>query len=329
MTAPSLSTTDLKLSSATLALSTSGSASFRACAIGPTSWGGRDAWAGSGVSDGRLGPGYGVDLLGGYEAEPFVQLGERDEVSVDQVDHRLYDRESLLRAKEGHHAKVDVSELARPGDQEVARVRVGVVEAVLEHLAERALYKRVHQRRRLEPHPAERIPVRQPHTVDPTHREHAARAEFADDLGRGHVGYARVEAAEAAAVGRLDGIVDLRVDQRAKVVDYRDEVDVATERTDHPREHGAVAAQDVQVECDGLLAARPLHLDSNGRAVGERRLVHLAERRRRHRRRLYLGEDLARGYAKLALDDAERFVVGERRHAVLQPLELFEVLGGE
>ena len=68
------------------------------------------------MSNGRLGPGFGVDLLGGYEAEPFVQLCEGDEVSVDQVDHRLYDRESLLRAKEGHHTKVDVSELARPGD---------------------------------------------------------------------------------------------------------------------------------------------------------------------------------------------------------------------
>ena len=64
---------------------------------------------------------------------------------VDEMHHRLDDRVALVRLHVRHHAEVEVAQLALGRRQKVARVRVGVEEAVLEHLAERALHQRIHQ----------------------------------------------------------------------------------------------------------------------------------------------------------------------------------------
>ena len=270
------------------------------------------------------------DVLGGRdEAHPLVQLGQRAEVAVDEVDDGLDDRVALRRREEGHHPKVDVREAAVGPHEQVAHVRVGVEEAALQHLPQRALHERVDDVAPLEAVLAQRRAVSQPEAIDPLHRQHAARRERREDLGRRDVGDGAVEPREPRRVGGLDAVVDLGVDELAKVVDDRDEIDVAAERRDQPRQRRRVGAQDVQVERDDRLAAGPLHLDRHLPAVEERRLVDLPERRRRHRLARDLRVDLRDRHAELGLEDRERGVVGKRRHAVLQPLQLGEVLGGQ
>lgn len=73
----------------------------------------------------------------------------------------------------GHHPKVDVDKNALRGDEQVARVRVGVEESTQEHLAQRALYERVDDRRGLESVSAQGGGVGEAHAVDPLHGEYA------------------------------------------------------------------------------------------------------------------------------------------------------------
>ena len=70
------------------------------------------------------------------EAELLVKPREGLKIAIDHVDDRLDDGVALLRRQERHHAKVDVDQLTRGAHEQVAQVRVGVEEAVGEHLAQ-------------------------------------------------------------------------------------------------------------------------------------------------------------------------------------------------
>ena len=73
-----------------------------------------------------------------------VEAGKGVEVSVDEVHHGLDDGVALVSLHIGHHAEVQITELALGRGQQVTRVGIRVEEAVLEHLAEGALHERVH-----------------------------------------------------------------------------------------------------------------------------------------------------------------------------------------
>ena len=91
----------------------------------------------------------------------------------------LDDGEALCWLEEGHHAEVEVRELALRVDEEVAHVRVRMKEAVAQHLAQRALHERVDDVRGLVD--VARLVGRvaceggETRAVDPLHGEHLVR----------------------------------------------------------------------------------------------------------------------------------------------------------
>ena len=103
-----------------------------------------------------------------------------------------------------------------------------------------------------------------------------------------------------ALVGGLELVVELLVDAQPDLL--RDPLDVEAGR--HPREQAHDHAEVLEVGADGAGDARVLHLDGDLAAVGERRAVDLADRRRRDRLGVELREDLVEGIVELGLDHA-------------------------
>ena len=77
---------------------------------------------------------------------------------------------------------------------------------------------------------------------------------------------------------------------------------------------------------DVLLCARPLDLHHDPRAVGERGLVHLGDRAGGHRLGLDVLEHVLPRHPELLLHDLHDFLLGERRHLVLERGELLDEL---
>ena len=64
-------------------------------------------------------------------------------VAVDEVHDGLDDGVPLAVAQRRHHPKVEVHQLALVAHQQVAQVGIGMEEARVEHLAQRAVDERV------------------------------------------------------------------------------------------------------------------------------------------------------------------------------------------
>lgn len=135
-------------------------------------------------------------------------------------------------------------------------------------------------------------------------------------MGQAHLVVVREEAPELVGVCKLVAVTHLSVDRRSPVVDERGEV--AVEAAGAPQRFGCVA-QDEDVEGDRRQEVRPLDLDGDLlAAVGERRTVHLAERRRGHGLWGDAGEDGGHRAAEVGLQSGKRCLSWEWRDVVLR-----------
>lgn len=148
-------------------------------------------------------------------------------------------------------------------------------------------------------------------------------------LGHVDVRLPAVELRELLGVARLLEVVDLLVDELAKLLDDRLQVNVTPQQRNGLRQQSGELPQDVDVERDALLQVRALHLDGNCLAALEEPLVHLTYRRGRDGRGVHAVEHVFYPLAQLRLDDGERLGVAERLHAVLQLDQLAEILRRE
>jgi hypothetical protein len=92
---------------------------------------------------------------------------------------------------------------------------------------------------------------------------------------------------------------------------------------------GGNLREGLQVLDDHLADARPLNLDRDPAPVAQGRAVHLAQRGRRHRLRLELGEGLGEPDAQLRADDGLHVHERERLDLVLEPGQRFHVGEGK
>ncbi len=87
--------------------------------------------------------------------------------------------------------------------------------------------------------------------------------------------------------------------------------------------------EELDVGVDQRLDAGALHLDDDRGPVGQAGAMHLGDGRGGERRVLELREQLRQRAAELRFDDPARFVGGERRHPVLQRLQLADHVRGK
>ena len=131
---------------------------------------------------------------------------------------------------------------------------------------------------------------------------------------------------DALDARRLDREVELAAQGLGEVGEDRGQVDDATEGRPVAGLLGEQLEQGEILE-DLPLGTRALHLEHDGRAVGQRGAVHLGDRSGGQRGRLDLSERVLPGDAELGLEHRHDLGLRERRHVVLQPRELGDVLG--
>ena len=131
---------------------------------------------------------------------------------------------------------------------------------------------------------------------------------------------------EVLRVAALLPVVELLPDRAGELVHELAGVDEVERPDPFPGEPRGLV-EEAEVGLDLLRRARALHLDRDPASVRQRRAVHLADRRRRHRRRLEVEEQPLERVPELFLDHALGLLERERPHVVLQPAQLDDDVG--
>ena len=96
-------------------------------------------------------------------------------VAGDEAEQNLGEEAALLRPEPAHDAEVDGDQPALGVDEQIARMHVGVEEAVAQRVAQETLDHLVAERRQVVALGLERGMVVERRAVDPFHRQHFAR----------------------------------------------------------------------------------------------------------------------------------------------------------
>ncbi len=142
-----------------------------------------------------------------------MRLRDAPVVAVEERQEILREVALVALAERAHDAEVegDVAALrfALGADENVARVHVGVEEAVAEHLREEDLHARTGERGNVDPLLFEVFPLRNRDAVHPLHHHHPLRAKVPVHLGHDEQARAREVAPQLAGVRRLAQQIEL------------------------------------------------------------------------------------------------------------------------
>ena len=200
-------------------------------------------------------------------------------------------------------------------------MRVGVEEAVAEDHRHPRLGDPVREVAPLVERHRGEVEVGELDSVDPFEREHARAGvrpvdlRDADVLGVGEV------AVELLRVAALQVVVELFADRARELVHELARVD-EVERPDPLAGETRGLVEEHDVGLDLASRTRPLHLDGDTPPVRERGGMHLADRRRRDRHRIELGEQPLERVPELGLDHTANVGEWERAHVVLEGAKL-------
>jgi hypothetical protein len=161
------------------------------------------------------------------EAEADVQLAEGAKVAVDEMYYGLQDAVALVSHHLAHHTEVEVHELAVGGGQQVSAVRVGVEEALFQHLLEGALDHGAHELRLdvlAQEGGREALPI------DPLHYQQLALAVAPVDARHVHRRVVPVQIGKTLGIPGLLQIVYLLVDELSKLLHNGAQVDVPSQQ---------------------------------------------------------------------------------------------------
>ena len=156
---------------------------------------------------------------------------------------------------------------------------------------------------------------------EPLERQHARPRVHPVDLRHAHVRVAREVAVERLRVPALEPVVELLADLPRELVDERVRVD-EVERAHALLHELRRLVEQHEVGLDLPRRTRALDLDRDELPVRERRAVHLADRRRRDRRRIEVEEEALDRVAEIFLDHALGLLERERPHVVLEAAQL-------
>jgi hypothetical protein len=229
----------------------------------------------------------------------------------------------FLLPQPAHDAEVDRDQFAGVVDEEIAGMHVGVEEAVAQRLAQKGLNHRAGEAREVEALGLEPGAVGERRGLDPFEREHVARGAVPVDRGHAEIGIVLGVLGHFRERGRLEAQIHLDRDRAAQRLHYLDEPQPARFRG---QLLGGARGEDegVEIDLEAPLDARPQHLHRHraAAAIGcDRGAMYLRDRSGRHRRP-ERGEQLADRLAQRGFDGALGLDLRERRHLVLQRLEI-------
>jgi hypothetical protein len=247
-------------------------------------------------------------------------LGRLLAAAVDGGEHELEQAVAHARRHVRDHAEVHQHQLGLVGEQHVARVRVGVDDAVHEHLVQVRAHQVGAQLAQRHLGARDRRDVRHLGPPHHLHRQHALRGVVPDRLGHAQVRVRRQVLGEDFEVLRLALVVELGQQHAAELLDPVAEA-VLVVHAAEAADGAGDGAQQVEVGDDAGADVGPLHLDRHLAAVGQDRVVHLAQRRGADRRFVELLEQLVELQAELGLDHRAHRVERHRLDRILHALE--------
>ena len=136
-------------------------------------------------------------------------FGELAEIAVHQVHHRLNQSGAGLTADFTHHPEIQIAEPAIRQGQQVARMRVGMEEAVLQQLLQAAVHTDIHHVVGVDAQLTDRIEIGELHPIDPLHRQHTTAGGLVEDCRYGDARVVAMQLSEFFSVGRLIQVVHL------------------------------------------------------------------------------------------------------------------------
>ncbi|MBI5105850.1 MAG: response regulator, partial [Solirubrobacterales bacterium] len=223
------------------------------------------------------------------------------------------------------HAEVDQPDDAARLDEEVAGMRIGVEEPILEHHLGDDPRRTLGQRMAVDPGSVQRVQVGDVEPPDPLERQHPRRRGVPVNARDVHVGIAREVRSEALGVAPFAEVVDLRPEGVRELLGDTDDV-VARRSAPPPVRASREVEQDLEVAVDLLHDARPPDLDDDLGPVLQHRRMGLADRCGRQRLGVEGGEDLGGRATELASDDGLDVLPRYGGRRVLQPRQLRLVL---
>jgi len=258
----------------------------------------------------------GADVDGGVEeVEGVVVARHRLVVAVHQVHHVVDDGHPRPAGRLAHHPEVQECQPPVRRRQQVARVGVGVEEAVLQQLAEGALDAHVHELEDVQALVSDGLLLGQLDALHPLHGQHPRAGRPPEDPRHEDLRAVPVEVVEALAVEALLDVVELLEHALRKVVHQVGQRRVQRRQV-LVHQHHCVPHQE-EVELDALDDVRPLNLHCHLSAVHEPRLVHLPQAGCGDGRGGDGGVDLFQRAPHVLLDGPERLLVREAGKSVL------------
>ncbi len=256
--------------------------------------------------------------------EPQEPVGNRVVVAVDERPEDESHPSPRPPVEPTEHAEVEEGDAVTRQEEEVARVRIGVEEAVDEDLPYHRVRRDAQERFGVESRRAQLVRRRRAQPLDKLHRQHARRRTRPVHCGHDDARVPGEELAHALGGPRLAPEVELAAGVVGELGDRRGRPE--GERLRAPAlDPAGEKPEQREVALDLLGDPGPLHLDRDRAPIRENGPVHLRQRRGRERLALELGEEVRERSAELALDDSFGDVAGERRHRVVERAQRLRV----
>ena len=263
--------------------------------------------------------------IGRHPARFDVQLGHAFVVAAKEGQEVL--RQVFLvpvgqRADDAEIQRDVAAETARiQADHDVARVHVGMEEAVAKDLGEEDGDAVTRQLGDVDTGVAQALQLADGHAVHALHHHHRGSAEIPHHLGHQHQIEALHVAAQLGGVGgfayQVEFVVQVVVELGHHLAGL-EPLAVGPGPFDHPRQ----LVQQLQVVVHHLQHAGAQHFHRHFAATAagfaQRREMHLGDRRTGHRRGVELFEHLVELLAEGLFDQGHRLHARKRRHPVLQ-----------
>ena len=260
-------------------------------------------------------------------ARPVEQhLEHRLVVVAREAGEEIHDLVAPRRREPSGHAEVDHRDAVAGQIEHVARMRVGVEEAVHQDHLQHRVGAALREEPGVEPGALDRREVVPRDALDALLHVHRGARPLREHARDEDVRIVLEVAREALDVARLRGEVELAQERAPEFLDHADRL-IASRLGQLALDELREVPEDAQVGLDLRLDARPPHLEHHRCPVDEGRAVHLRDRRRAEGRAVEVEEHIGRRGADRLLDDRQQLVERDRRRAAVQLRELRGPLG--
>jgi len=222
------------------------------------------------------------------------------------------------------HPEIEQGDASVVGEEDVARMRIGVEKSIDEDLMEIGAEKFFGQPGAVQINACERIEFGNFPAGDVFHREHAAGGVIVDGLRDENTGKIAKGFSEAPEIRRLLPVIEFEEKRLAQLFDHETEL-VTPASLRMSVKHLGDFLHRFEIPGHVLPDARSLDLDRNGPAIAQLGAMHLSEGCRRHRGAFKFQERLGKSGANLDRDNRLDLADREWLDMILKAGERFHV----